>query len=255
MAQKTVQGSSTLAESIRTRRNELELTIEEAASKAGIGTKTWSRYESGESIRADKCKGVCKALNWVKLPESDENTDDPLDLDQYETHEAWSEYLLDSFGKPAAVSFAVGSDILLDHINEDMCELSQMPKETHIGQIGISFLMDSLPPQFLMEYDYNFLYTLRTNVKRFRMIAHTGKQLIAHSVLDELTLFLVVEESRLLLDEEDALDRGWDEWVFDVFDDMDLITFLYSDQYLSDSHQYHFSHWAENQFYCEHNRD
>ena len=44
------------------------LTIEEAASRAGVGTKTWCRYEAGESIRSDKCKGVCKALNWLSLP-------------------------------------------------------------------------------------------------------------------------------------------------------------------------------------------
>lgn len=251
MGQKSVQGSSNLAESIRTRRNELGLTIEEAALKAGVGTKTWSRYESGASIRTDKCKGVCKALNWGRLPEDEDNKDDILDLDQYQTHEAWSKYLMDSFGKPAAVSFVVGSDILLDHIDDDMRELSQMPKETHIGEISASFLIDSLPPQFLMEYDYNFLYILRANVKHFRMIAHTGEQIIAHSVLDELTLYLVVEESRLLLENDDALDDDWAEWIFDVFNDMDLITFLYSNQYLTDGHPYHFSRWTEKQFYCE----
>ena len=243
MAQKSIQGSSTLAESIRTRRNELDLTIEEAALKAGVGTKTWSRYESGASIRADKCKGICKALNWVRFPETEENKDDPLNLDQYQTHEAWSKYLMYTFGKSAAVSFAVGSDILLDHIDEDIRELSQMPKETHIGQIGTSFLIDSLPPQFLMEYDYNFLYILRDNVKRFRMIAHIGEQIIAHSVLDELTLYLIVEESRLLLEDDDA------------FDDMDLITFLFSNQYLPNGHPYHFSRWTEDQFYCGQNSD
>ena len=123
MAQKSVQGSSALAESIRTRRNELDLTIEEAALKAGVGTKTWSRYESGASI--------------------------------------------------------------------------------------------------------------------------------AHSVLDELTLYIIVEESRLLLEDDDALDDDWTEWIFDVFDDMDLITFLFSNRYLTDEHMYHFCHWTENQFYTE----
>lgn len=50
MAQKTIQGSETLARQIKSRRNELGLTIEESASRAGVGTKTWSRYEAGESI-------------------------------------------------------------------------------------------------------------------------------------------------------------------------------------------------------------
>jgi hypothetical protein len=43
MGQKSIKGSPELAKSIRLRRNELELTIEEASSKAGVGTKTWSR--------------------------------------------------------------------------------------------------------------------------------------------------------------------------------------------------------------------
>ena len=61
MAQKSVKGNEKLAKAIKTRRNELELTIEEAATRAGVGTKTWCRYEAGESIRRDKYKGVCKA--------------------------------------------------------------------------------------------------------------------------------------------------------------------------------------------------
>ena len=68
MAQKTIQGSETLARQIKSRRNELGLTIEESASRAGVGTKTWSRYEAGESIRKDKCKGICRALNRHTLP-------------------------------------------------------------------------------------------------------------------------------------------------------------------------------------------
>ena len=68
MTQKTIQGNADLAKQIRLRRSELGLTIEEAASRAGVGTKTWCRYEAGESIRSDKCKGVCKALNWLSLP-------------------------------------------------------------------------------------------------------------------------------------------------------------------------------------------
>ena len=63
MAQKSISGTLKLAEKIRARRNELHLTIEEAAKRAGLGTKTWCRYEAGESIREDKYRGVCKALN------------------------------------------------------------------------------------------------------------------------------------------------------------------------------------------------
>jgi transcriptional regulator with XRE-family HTH domain len=68
MGQVSVKGGLELGKAIKLRRNELNLTIEEAATKANIGTKTWSRYESGESIRKDKYKFVCKALNWQSLP-------------------------------------------------------------------------------------------------------------------------------------------------------------------------------------------
>ena len=66
MASKSIQGSQELAKKIRSRRNELGFTIEEAAKRAGVGTKTWCRYEAGESIREDKYRGVCKALNNVE---------------------------------------------------------------------------------------------------------------------------------------------------------------------------------------------
>ena len=41
MAQKTIPGNKFLAMQIKLRRNELGLTIEEAASRAGVGTKTF----------------------------------------------------------------------------------------------------------------------------------------------------------------------------------------------------------------------
>lgn len=68
MAVKTVDGSKKLASEIKKRRLDLGMTIEEAAMKAGVGIKTWCRYEAGESIRNDKYMGVCKALNWRSFP-------------------------------------------------------------------------------------------------------------------------------------------------------------------------------------------
>ena len=47
MAQKAIRSNPKLAEMIKKRRNELHLTIEEAAQRAGVGTKTWCRYEAG----------------------------------------------------------------------------------------------------------------------------------------------------------------------------------------------------------------
>ena len=161
MAQKTIQGSKALAKQIKSRRNELNLTIEDAASRAGVGTKTWCRYEAGESIRMDKCKGICKALNWHTLPDQEQGENTSISLQEYKKHTAWSPYLEGSFGANAAKAFAIGSDILLDHINDDMAELASMPTGSHIGQLNMSWLYGDLPEQFLMYYNYDFLYQLK----------------------------------------------------------------------------------------------
>lgn len=77
-------------------------------------------------------------------------------------------------------------------------------------------------------------------------------QIVAHTVLEELALYLIVEQSRFLMESSNCnLEEYWDEWIFDLFDDMDIITCLYSDQYLTEDNCYHFNHWLENQFYCE----
>ena len=73
MAMRSIKGNQELAKKIKARRNELGLTIEEAAIRAGVGIKTWSRYEAGESIREDKYKGVCKALNWYSFIENEDD--------------------------------------------------------------------------------------------------------------------------------------------------------------------------------------
>ena len=80
--------------------------------------------------------------------------------------------------------------------------------------------------------------------------------IIAHSVLEELALYLIMEESSILMEtfsfgEKDEDAAGWDEWAFDLFDDMDIVTFLYSDSCLDEQNPYHFVHWLEKQFYCD----
>ena len=260
MAQKTIKGNETLARQIKFRRGELGLTIEEAASRAGVGTKTWCRYEAGESIRRDKCKGICKALNWHSLPEQDGEISESLSVQKYKNHKAWSKFLESEFGAEAAMSFAVGSDILYDRIEEDMAELSSLPAGTHIGQLSISWLQGSLPEQFLIHYDYEFLYRMKCSLCQMRMRAKCNLPMTAHSVMEELLIYLCSEEASALIElnggicgiedeDEDATD--FKEWVFDLFDDMDIISFLYSNIYLDSDHPYHFSHWADQQFYTE----
>ena len=98
MAAKSIKGNKNLAKRIRTRRNELNLTIEEAAARANVGTKTWSRYEAGGAIRQDKIKGLCKALNWRGLP-GDEELDDEtgISIEDLKQNSPWSSFLEKSF--------------------------------------------------------------------------------------------------------------------------------------------------------------
>ena len=258
MSQKSIKGTSKLGTTIKNRRKELGLTIEEAATKAGVGTKTWCRYESGESIRNDKAKGVCKALNWRTISDEDILKNEEFDLGEYLNHDGWSQYLSTQFGEAVAISFAIGSDIILDYINEDLREISIMPKGTHIGQLPASMLKDILPEQFLMYYDYNFLFRLKATVINLRRIARFDNDIVARSVLQELAIYLIAEESEFLMETMlpammssgisglDALE----DWPFDLFDDMDIVTSLYSNNYLTKDNIYHFDHWAEDQFYA-----
>lgn len=259
MAQRSIQGNQELARRIRQRRNELNLTIEEAASRAGVGTKTWSRYEAGESIRLDKCRGICKALNWRDFPDERSDAEKKSLTEEYRGHEVWSQFLADHYGPGAAAAFAAGSDILLDYISQDQSELASMPSGSHIGQLDVSFISGELPPQFLMRYDYDFLYNMKCVLLQLRWSAKHGMPMIAHSVLEELIIYLCNEEAQTLIEvsagADDLVDNGEldasKDWVFDMFDDMDIITFLYSNRYLTEDHPFHFKHWCEQQFYMD----
>ena len=256
MSGKIVKGSPELGAKIKRRRNELGFTIEEAADKAGIGTKTWSRYEAGESMRRDKIISICKTLNWNTLPDQEENQFE-FDINEYKRNESWPQALAGTLGDAAAISFVIGSQILLDNIQQDLDSLSCKPKGTHIGELDISWLKDILPPQFMMQYDYDFLYYLKTVVMRYRSQSSSKNCFVAHTVMEEITLYMIMEESEFLMEsilphlqsEEDATYCDWNSWPYDLFDDMDVVTFLYSDSYLTKDHPYHYEHWREEQFY------
>lgn len=253
MNHKILKGSPELGTKIKLRRNELGYTIEEAASKAGVGSKTWSRYEAGGSIRNDKILNVCKILNWNRLPDFEEN-DTAFNITEYKNDKAWSPYLADNFGEAAAISFIIGSEILLDNITQDLDYLSSMPKGAHVGELDISWTKDILPPQFLTRYDYDLLYYLRDVLVKFRETAAYRTNFIAHTVAEEIILYSIMEESSFLMNGIVAQlcpdNDNWENWVFDIFDDTDVVSLLYSGLYLDESNSYHFDHWKEKQFYC-----
>lgn len=257
MSIRTSAGSAKLGEKIKKRRNELGLTIEEAAEKSGVGSKTWSRYEAGGSIRSDKVSGICKVLKWNILPGS-AATEETFDINDYRIRESWSDGLAKTYGLGAAVSFVIGSDILYGNIQQDLEALANRHKGTHIGELPFSYLIDCMPEQFLMNYDYDFLYSMKSILLKYCEIAKNSGSFIAHTVLDEIILYNIMNESEFLMKnsvipnlplEQTKEFFGWDSWAFDLFDDMDVVTFLYSDNYLTEDNPYHFNNWLKPQFF------
>ena len=124
-------------------------------------------------------------LGWSKLPGEDE-----IDLSVYKESDGWSSYLEENYGILAALLFASGSDILLDTLENEIYELSTMPASSHIGQISHSTLKDELPQQFLMNYNYEFLYKLRPVLISLRIDASNNQSMVAHSVAAELLIYI-----------------------------------------------------------------
>lgn len=258
MAMESFNNSTEFASLIKNRRAELNLTIEEIAEKAGVGTKTWSRYEAGNPIRKDKIKGVLRALKWRNIPSQHGSTITKEALvKEYKNHKAWSNFIYENFGLYATISFIIGSEILTDYIKDDLEELSKLPKGTHIGQLEFSMLSIILPNEYLMEYDYTFLYSFYKFVQNTINQVSSKDSFVAHKPIDEIILYLIVNESRILMEEmennlsvNDANDFSYrDEWIFDMFDDSDVETFLFSDVNLSVPETYQFGNWFKDQFY------
>lgn len=269
MPPRTKESNAGLADAIKQRRLELGLSAEETARRAGVGTKTWFRYESGSSIRNDKVKGVCKALSWPALPlQENEVAGDGGEYAWLESidasHEAWSSNLAEIFGRKAAVSFAVGSDILLDYMNEDLGELAKMPVGTHLGELSCSWLADLLPGQFLLRYTYEFVFRFRTVLLQYRMRARCGNEMRAHSPAEELLVRLIRDFSFDAIEEwvpqidDNASEHDtwqemedWKEWPEDLCGDDDFSMFLDEGHWVEEMDPYHFDRWFEPQFYLD----
>lgn len=122
-----------------------------------------------------------------------------------------------------------------------------------------SMISDDLPAQFLTQYDYDFLYHMECTLLQLRTRAKYRLPMTAHSVMEELLFYLSNERAKMLMDLgiiTDQLDDSctfdaYNDWIFDMFDDMDIITFLYSNEYLEKDDSYHFIHWNDQQFYTK----
>lgn len=86
------------------------------------------------------------------------------------------------------MGFAVRSDTLLDEFNDDIEGLGKMPRGSHIGELEHSILADLLPEQFLIQYDYDFMYKMRARLCHIREQLHISNDFQVHMIADELLL-------------------------------------------------------------------
>jgi hypothetical protein len=253
MPPKTITGGPELGRAIRARREELSFSIEQAANLASVGTETWRRYEAGGGIRTDKVRGICAALRWRALPGTGEEpgTDDDDLWTTYdpETDDGYSDWLGQRFGIACAKAFDFGSTILLDQAQDDLDELSKMPRGTHIGELSASWLDGLFPAQWVPRYDYEFVYRFRVAVDRLRTRA------LNPTGWDSLMLALTVGEGialRLIFEQGDACaelrgsdeTREWRDWTDDLTLPDWAIHLMYAGKSSFDeSAPYGFDHW------------
>ncbi|GAA4712910.1 Transcriptional regulator, contains XRE-family HTH domain [Promicromonospora umidemergens] len=255
MPPRTVAGGAELGAAIRTRREELDMSIEDAAQRAGIGSETWRRYETGSNIRKDKVRAVCSALRWSVLPDtsSGEPDDDELGKD-------WKEYdpkkdglyvedLELNFGLDAAKTFAWGSDVLLDHIKGDLEELARRPRGTHLGELGHSWLDGALPEQWLVRYDYDFVFRLKATIEQLRRTAPAAKSImmprLAQTVGEGIVVRLILEQGDVFADMYGADTDGWPDWYDAIVEPDWIIDLMYDGRYMSEDGPWNFENWFD----------
>ena len=214
----------------------------------------------------------------MKIPinnNDDLHVKEEIDLSEYKALKGWSAFLEDNFGTLSAILFAAGSDLLLDALEHEMHELSRMPIRSHVGQINSSVLKDNLPQQFMTRYDYEFLYKFRSKLIDMRMRAMDGLSIIAHSVAQELIIYISNEMGKIAtesdenvkklitnhkliydklsfeMDDEDLDEMKFydEDWVFTLFGDADILSELYSGRDVAKGNSYHIKHWFEEQFF------
>lgn len=258
MAIRSYKGSTELGAALKSRRHEMGLTIEEAARAAGVGSETWRRYESGGSIRVDKIQGVCRALRWKKLPNSDASAESKESEDWFsspkeEFDDSYSEWLEEMYGEACARTFAFGCDLIRDDITNDLQALSKHPLNTHIGEIR-GFLEGLLPARWLPKYNYEFLFRLRCSVEtiRARLIRPSGTFPLTLSVAEDLALHLIMESGFTSADVYgcNAADN-WYEWEYELNgEDDQVIEVLYSEiEDIPPESIFHFDRWFEHNYY------
>lgn len=166
----------------------------------------------------------------------------------------WSTTLAEEYGELAAFTMALGMDVLFDDIKETIEILAKAPTGATCYDYEDDLPWDcySIPEAFGRFYTVDFFRQLLKVIESIRECLITNGELVAHSVAEEMCIFLAVQHAWGVLSlekvpqslfkigcyEQDviaetpelATDRsepiGKDEavdWVFDLFDDSDLL--------------------------------
>lgn len=131
-----------------------------------------------------------------------------------------------------------------------------MPAGSHLGRLSVSWLCSDLTEQFVMHYDYDFLYRMKCTLQNMRTRAKYGYPMTAHSVMEKLLLYLCNEEASMLIELNDEINRFEDvtllpkSGMFDLLGDSDILSWLYADMYLDAEHHILFF-TGDQQFYTE----
>ena len=113
MKPKTLIGSKKLGEKIRARWLELDLTIEEVALRAGIGTKRGA-VTKPENPFGWTSEGDLQGAELAGYGGSERGGGGSFLLQKRKEHETWPDFLKERFGTQAAATFAMGSWRYLD---------------------------------------------------------------------------------------------------------------------------------------------
>lgn len=273
------KGSPELGQKIRERREELGHTINEISNQADISVSSWNRYEAGGDIRKDKIAGLCKALRWVRLPNSINPTgtiEENINEEDEPAILVYKPVLISRYSGtggevdslPICAGLLTGLEFLKDVLDEALDDLSEEPRGTHIGMID-TIISYRMPEQFLTEYDYEFIYGMRAKVLSMLRAIDYNKEIEINTVMDDIILdvafdlcetwfdndFVIKENSS---DGKEVFDSRKEHYDFDCYrEDVDLFLEDYGDDCLIDfvlyddeicipkDSPFHVSHWFD----------
>lgn len=253
------------------RRAELGLSITEAADKIGVHPRTWKSYETGAPVPLKQLTNIMTAMEWFSAGIYVEDT-----LEDFVKAHDWSEQIAETYGNPAAICFALGSEALRQAIQNDSKLLSKIRgRNPHIGHLGKrSELRRLLPEMFMNRYNKIFLADLDNTLTALITRATGAEIFLAHTVLEEITIYAIACLAKTLYtefdcaklcppiadydDDDDGEVAGYgsdvETWAFDVFGDMDIVTILYSpfcDDIMDEESDYYFDNWKNPAFYVD----